>query len=177
MFIKKKFEPKKVSFNLDRTCMFGDDFILSQLCTQFSIFYANVAAILFCIQFYDYISRSGLVTACNLVVVVYDKPVQTYCFFNQIFLRRKKILLVENHNREKHLTDCDSQYSCFYAMGQKSMWVYYASYKVLKEYDHFDRLCWSQDNHCKIMLQNNTQGMPLCTFSSSLICLCMFFSI
>jgi len=27
MFIKKKFEPKKVSFNLDRTCMFGDDFI------------------------------------------------------------------------------------------------------------------------------------------------------
>jgi hypothetical protein len=29
MFIKKKFEPKKVSFNLDRTCMFGDDFILS----------------------------------------------------------------------------------------------------------------------------------------------------
>ena len=27
MFIKKKFEPNKVSFNLDRTCMFGDDFI------------------------------------------------------------------------------------------------------------------------------------------------------
>jgi len=29
MFIKKKFEPKKVSFNLDRTCKFGDDFRLS----------------------------------------------------------------------------------------------------------------------------------------------------
>jgi hypothetical protein len=29
MFIKKKFEPKKVSFNLDRTCMFGDDSMLS----------------------------------------------------------------------------------------------------------------------------------------------------
>jgi hypothetical protein len=29
MFIKKKFEPKKVSFNLDRTCMFWDDFNIS----------------------------------------------------------------------------------------------------------------------------------------------------
>ncbi|OEL22487.1 hypothetical protein BAE44_0016494 [Dichanthelium oligosanthes] len=29
MFIKKRFEPKKVSFNLDRTCKFEDDFGLS----------------------------------------------------------------------------------------------------------------------------------------------------
>ena len=41
MFIKKKFEPKKVSFNLDRTCKFGDDFRLSFdnyiFCCQYSL--------------------------------------------------------------------------------------------------------------------------------------------